>query len=212
MAEIIKVAASDSAVDVKPSRLASYFAKWRGVEGKRPGPRPPLSEIGWAFVGSFIGVGLLAVIHYFAFGIHDERDLRMLIGAFGATAVLVYGVPSAPLAQPRNCVLGHLVSAFIGVSVRELLVRLPEREYELSWLAATLSVSLSLCTMMALNITHPPGSATALIATMLRADSDLRQWGWLYLLVPALSGAVIMTAVALVVNNCSSTRRYPQYW
>ncbi len=45
------------------------------------------------------------------------EDLPLIIGSFGASAVLIYGVPSSPLAQPRNAILGHIIAAFVGVRV-----------------------------------------------------------------------------------------------
>ena len=36
--------------------------------------------------------------------------------------------------------------------------------------------------------------------------------GYLYALVPAGVGALIMLAVALLVNNLAPQRRYPEFW
>jgi CBS-domain-containing membrane protein len=36
--------------------------------------------------------------------------------------------------------------------------------------------------------------------------------GYLYVLVPAGAGALIMLAVALLVNNLAPQRRYPEFW
>lgn len=194
---------------VPPSALQSYSLKWRGIKGKQAPPRSPCTEVFWAFVGSFTGIGVLALLHYLSVrhaGVADAQSLVMLIGSFGATAVLVYGVPSAPLAQPRNVMGGHVLSAFVGVALHELLVRLPGGLEEVWWLAAALAVSLSLCLMMAAGVTHPPGSATALIAVMAPDP------GWFFILVPTATGAAIMVLVALLVNNCAAARSYPQYW
>ncbi|MFT6920954.1 MAG: CBS-domain-containing membrane protein, partial [Cognaticolwellia sp.] len=38
-----------------------------------------------------------------------------LMAPFGATVVLVFGVPASPLAQPKNVILGHFLTALIGV-------------------------------------------------------------------------------------------------
>ncbi|MBF4318643.1 HPP family protein, partial [Vibrio anguillarum] len=42
-------------------------------------------------------------------------NVALLMAPFGATAVLVFGVPNSPLAQPKNVIFGHLITAFIGV-------------------------------------------------------------------------------------------------
>lgn len=46
-----------------------------------------------------------------------ERDRILIIASFGASAVLVHSAVKSPLAQPRNLVLGHVVSAITGVTV-----------------------------------------------------------------------------------------------
>ena len=91
----------------------------------------------WAFIGSFIGLGIIAFLHYELF---PQQDLVFLIGSFGASCVLVYGVIQSPLAQPRNLIGGHLVSALVGVTVQKLLP-------DIIWLAAPLAVSLSIVFM-----------------------------------------------------------------
>ncbi|HHO48636.1 MAG TPA: HPP family protein, partial [Desulfobacteraceae bacterium] len=36
--------------------------------------------------------------------------------------------------------------------------------------------------------------------------------GYLYVLLPVASGAVLMLIVALLVNNIPKTRKYPEFW
>ena len=45
----------------------------------------------------------------------------MIIGSFGASAIMVYGEIESPLAQPRNLIGGHLLSAVIGVFCYQIL-------------------------------------------------------------------------------------------
>lgn len=155
-----------------------------------------VTEHFWAFVGSFIGLGSIAYLEY---GL-PKSDLAFLIGSFGASCVLVYGVIQSPLAQPRNLVGGHLVSAIIGVTIQKLL---PDAIV----IAAPLAVALSIVAMQVTKTLHPPGGATALIAvTGSTAITDL---GYLYVLVPVLSGTLILLVVALVFNNLTPKRQYP---
>jgi CBS domain-containing membrane protein len=151
----------------------------------------------WAFVGSFIGLGIIAYLQY---GQLNKNDLIFLIGSFGASCVLVYGVIESPLAQPRNLIGGHLVSAIIGVSVQKLFP-------ELLWIAAPLAVSLSIIAMQITKTLHPPGGATALIAAT--ASPQLRELGYMYVLSPVLSGCIILLIIALIFNNLTPLRRYP---
>ncbi|RRJ93992.1 HPP family protein [Flavobacterium macacae] len=151
----------------------------------------------WAFIGSFIGLGIITFLEYKAF---PQSDFIFLIGSFGASCVLVYGVIQSPLAQPRNLVGGHLVSAIIGVSIQKLLP-------ELIWVAAPLAVSLSIVFMQITKTLHPPGGATALIAVT--GSAEIKDLGYLYVISPILSGALILLIIALIFNNLTKNRSYP---
>lgn len=54
------------------------------------------------------------------------------------------------------------------------------------------------------------GGATALIAVT--GGEGIHQLGYLYAFVPCLLGALIMLAIALIVNNIPKAQRYPQFW
>lgn len=151
----------------------------------------------WSFVGSFLGIGIIAFIQS---KFLPEQDNLFLIGSFGASSVLVYGVIQSPLAQPRNLIGGHLVSAVIGVSVCLLIP-------SIIWISAPLAVSLSIVAMQYTKTLHPPGGATALIAVT--GSSQLKALGFYYLLFPVLSGVFILLLVALIINNITSLRKYP---
>ena len=79
-----------------------FFKKMKGT-GKSP-PIVSLSEIAWSWVGGFLGIAPVAYIHY---NLLEGTDLLMIIGSFGASAVLIYGAVRSPLAQPRNLIGGH---------------------------------------------------------------------------------------------------------
>lgn len=149
------------------------------------------------FIGSFIGIGLIGFISSQYFALHDSL---FLIGSFGASAVLVYGVINSPLAQPRNLIGGHLLSAIVGVTIHKLI---PNE----TWLAAALAVSISIVLMQITKTLHPPGGATALIANI--SGEKIKALGYWYVISPVLAGALILLAVAVVVNNITKHRKYP---
>lgn len=151
----------------------------------------------WAFLGSFVGMGIIVYLQY---GKFSKQDYIFLIGSFGASCVLVYGVIQSPLAQPRNLVGGHLVSAIIGVTIQKLIP-------DILWLSAPLAVSLSIVMMQITKTLHPPGGATALIAVT--GSSAIIKLGYWYVITPVLVGSLILLAVALVFNNMTSNRQYP---
>ncbi|MEA4858457.1 HPP family protein [Solidesulfovibrio sp.] len=176
----------------------NLLGKMRGG-GSKP-PRVGLAETAWSFFGAAVGIGLVAWLHEDVVG---PAGLPFLIGSFGASAVLLYGAPASPLAQPRNVLGGHFLSALVGVAARSLL---PGP----GWLVCALAVAGAIALMHATGTLHPPGGATALIAVT--GGPSIVALGYLFALVPALSGASVMLAVALLANNLAPRRRYPQYW
>lgn len=151
----------------------------------------------WAFLGSFIGIGIIAYLQTLQLPV---SDVVYLIGSFGASSVLIYGVIESPLAQPRNLIGGHVVSAIIGVTIQQLIP-------DIIYIAAPLAVSLSIVLMQITKTLHPPGGATALIAVT--GSAELKNIGYWYVISPVLVGCLILLVGALVFNNMTSKRQYP---
>ena len=151
----------------------------------------------WTFLGAFFGIGIIGFLNSHYFDLHDNL---FLIGSFGASSVLIYGVINSPLAQPRNLIGGHIISAFIGVTIHYLV---PTE----IWFAAALAVSLSIVLMQITKTLHPPGGATALIAVI--GSKKIASLGYFYVISPVLSGVMILLLVALFFNNITPRRRYP---
>lgn len=166
-------------------------------------PRKPLGKIAWSWLGAFLAIYLVGILGQ---SLHLlSIDNLFVIGSFGASAVLLYGAPLAEFSQPRNLVGGHVVSALIGVTIFLLiggnLI-----------LASSLAVSLAIVGMHFTRTLHPPGGATALIAVI--GGDKVHLLGYQYALCPVFAGALVMLAVALLVNNLSTNpkRQYPVYW
>ena len=176
----------------------NYFNKMKGTT-KSP-PLVSLSEIIWSWIGAFLGIASVALINYH---LVEEQDLVMIIGSFGASAVLIYGAIKSPLAQPRNLLGGHIISAVIGVTAYEIL-------HPHLWLAASVAVATAIAVMHATKTLHPPGGATSLIAVI--GSQKIHNLGYLYAVIPVGLGAAVMLLVALLVNNIPKNRRYPEYW
>ena len=70
-----------------------YLSKMRGTT-KSP-PAVSALEIVWSWVGAFLGIACVALLYY---RFLPETDLVMIIGSFGASAVLIYGAIRGPLA------------------------------------------------------------------------------------------------------------------
>ncbi|RLB84652.1 MAG: HPP family protein [Deltaproteobacteria bacterium] len=175
-----------------------YFKKMAGTTKSPPGVG--FVEIVWSWIGAFLGIASVAFVNY---NIFKGTDLVMIIGSFGASAVLIYAAIRSPLAQPRNLLGGHVISAIIGVTAYNLLDNF-------MWLAAAVAVATAIAAMHATKTLHPPGGATALIAVI--GSQKIHNLGYLYAIIPAGSGAVIMLIIALLINNIPKSRKYPEFW
>ena len=153
----------------------------------------------WSFLGSFVGIGILSYLDASQFA---GSDVLFLIGSFGASSVLIYGIIQSPFSQPRNLVGGHLISAFIGVTINKLVP-------DIVWISAPLAVSLSIIFMQITKTLHPPGGATALIAVT--GSAQIKDLGYMYVISPVLTGVSILLITALIFNNMTSSRTYPSH-
>lgn len=178
--------------------MKAYFAKMKG-HTKSP-PRVTLLEILWSWTGAFIGIGFIAYVNFQVF---EKSDLVLIVGSFGASAVLIYGAIKSPLAQPRNLVGGHVLSALVGVTSFQIF-------HSHLWLASAVAVATAIAVMHLTKTLHPPGGATALIAVI--GGEKIHQLGYLYVLMPAGGGALILLATAVIINNVSKNRQYPEFW
>ncbi|MCF6149186.1 MAG: HPP family protein [Candidatus Kuenenia sp.] len=152
----------------------------------------PSRELWLALWGTIIGIGITA---WFAF----SSKCPMLLGPFGASAVLIYGAYKAPLAQPRNVVLGHFVGACTGCVMYDL--------FGTTWYSLSLGVALALVLMMVTYSVHPPAGATAYVAI----QSGGLGTGYMYILNPVMVGVLALMIVAVVFNKLGK-RDYPSHW
>lgn len=144
-------------------------------------------------VGAVLGVFLTAVLsRWWAGGGHAHGP--WMLGSLGASAILVFGMPSSPLAQPWPVLGGSTLSAMVG-AVCAALVPDPA-------LAGALAVGLSIALMVPLRCLHPPGGAMALYVVLTAGD------GWHLAAFPILFNVVLLL-VAGVVYNSLTGRSYP---
>jgi CBS-domain-containing membrane protein len=87
----------------------------------------------WSFLGAFLASGLLPLSSLTL----SATENIFLIGSFGASSVLIYGAIQSPLAQPRNLIGGHVLSALVGVTVYKIVP-------DIIWLSAPLAVAFLL--------------------------------------------------------------------
>lgn len=149
-----------------------------------------------ATVGGVIGISITYLISYLS---TDAHSAAIIVPSMGASAVLLFAVPHGALSQPWALFMGHLVSAFVGVSCYLLI---PE-----PILAAGLAVGLAIGAMHVLNCIHPPGGATALAAVI--GGPAIHDLGYWYLLSPIYINVLVIFIIAVIFNNVFDWRRYP---
>jgi len=109
-----------------------------------------------------------------------------LVAPMGASAVLLFAVPSSPLAQPWPVLVGHIVAATAGTAAYQLLGS--------GVAGAAAAVGLALLAMFPLRCVHPPGGGTALLAVL--GSPAVHALGWGFALLPVALNALVLILVA----------------
>ena len=149
-----------------------------------------------ACCGTLLGIFLTAIVSRLFLG--ADASLPMLIAPMGASAVLIFALPSSPLAQPWSVLGGNVLSAAIGVACAKWV---PD-----SAMAAALAGSCAIAAMFALRCLHPPGGAIALTAVL--GGSAIQSAGFDFVFFPVAVNSLLLLAVALAFNN-ATRHRYP---
>jgi CBS domain-containing membrane protein len=149
-----------------------------------------------ACVGALMGIALTGVICRFVLG--DSTTLPLIVAPLGASAVLLFAVPTSPLAQPWAIVGGNTVSALIGVIVTHLV-----RD---QMLAIGFGVSLAIAAMSFARCLHPPGGAAALTAII--GGPIVTSSGFLFPFVPVGLNSVLLVMLGYLFHKISR-RTYP---
>lgn len=208
-----------------PNRIYRLPGPVAYILGHRDKPRKEIGNVlvaFWALVGAFVGVVAMSG----AFMIPSIRAYNppILIASFvrthpmpsnspppltfrkqGAACILEYNTIESPLAQPRNSILGHILSTIIGVGITKLFKLSPSYE-SLRWVAGALACGVASGSMTLTKTIYPPAGATALLAAV---DPQVEELGW-YLLPLVLLSSVIILITSLLINNIQ--RKYPTYW
>lgn len=138
--------------------------------------------------GGMLGMGLVG-------GAAAFTSLPFLIAPFGASAVLLFGHPATPLAQPANVIGGYAVSATVGI-VFALL-------FPGAWWAAALAVGLAILAMLMMRVSHPPAGAVPILMVVASADP-------LPLAGIVFGGSIALVAVASLYHRLPPRHEYPR--
>jgi CBS-domain-containing membrane protein len=196
----------------EPASPPGYFKRFLGKGASAP-PRPSLKFVALSVLGSFIGITSLVLLELMSKSVSKSLDhvqLPMLIGSFGAQAVLIHGAPAAPFAQPWSAIGGNVISATCGV-VSWTILGSPLGGNLGLVLSSAVAVSMAIGCMLLTKSVHPPAGATALIFTT--AGKNMHDLGFIYVIFPVLVGSCVHCFIAMVLNNMAdASRHYPAYW
>lgn len=141
-----------------------------------------------ATIGALLGILITAIL---CFCFMASQTVLFVIAPMGASAVLLFALPSSPLAQPWAVLVGNIVSAGVGVSCFLLIANVP--------LAAAVSVSTAIALMFVTRSLHPPGGAIALYAVL--GGPDIHSLGFDYVLAPVGINSLVLIISAMIFNN-----------
>jgi CBS domain-containing membrane protein len=159
-------------------------------------PEPSSREILISAAGALLAIVLTAAVGRYL--LHGTA-LPFLVASMGASAVILYALPTSPMAQPWSLVGGHLISAWVGVTCARYI---PDQA-----MAAAVAAAGAILAMHYLRCMHPPGGATALMP--IAAPKLVGALGYTYMLTPVGIDVALMLALALVINTYLLRRPYP---
>ena len=154
-------------------------------------PIPKRNEILRSLIGGTLSILILLMLTKLTGNLY-------IMAPFGATCVILYAVAQSPLAQPRNVIFGHFISAFIGLCVLKFLTD--------SIFFIALSVGLSIACMQLFKCVHPPAGANPLVILL---TANTMHYDWSFLILPVLLGSIALVLVATLVNNVKSQQKWP---
>jgi len=160
--------------------LPTYISRWLPDQNELSTKSILLSSF-----SALIAIAIVGLVSQYSL---SGYNVPIMAASMGASAVLLFVVPTSPLAQPWSFVGGHLVSALVGVSCAKLIPDITA--------AAAIAVGVSIFAMYYLRCMHPPGGAAALLAVL--GGDSIRDLGFQFLLNPILLNVSIMLACAFI--------------
>ncbi|CDZ30688.1 HPP family protein [Neorhizobium galegae bv. officinalis] len=149
-----------------------------------------------AALGALLGILVTGLLGSLA--LKADATLPALVAPMGASAVLLFAVPSSPLAQPWSILGGNIVAALVGVTAA---LSIPD-----PFLASAVAIGVAIAAMMTLRCLHPPSGAIALTAVL--GGPVIHELGYGFVIWPVAGNSLALLLLALAFNNLTG-RRYP---
>ena len=151
-----------------------------------------------ALIGA-VGAALAMAVTWLISDAILDSVVPILALSMGASAVILFTMPTAPTAQPVPVILAHCVAAFLGV--------LSANIFDNTALAVGVAVGVHAGLMVRFGYMHPPSGGTALTAVI--GGEAVTTLGYSFIWRPVLLNAVILVVLATVINAPFAWRRYP---
>ena len=155
------------------------------------------ARVAWSERFRAVGGALLGLFCTVALG----KFLGDLVGvnewvmaSLGASALLIFVLPSSPMAQPWAVIGGNVLSALVGITIYHFI---PDPLFALPMAAAS-----AILGMFVLRCLHPPAAAVALIAILGQIES------YRYAFFPVMVDSVVLCMVAVFYNSLTG-KQYP---
>jgi CBS-domain-containing membrane protein len=174
-------------------RTASYLQKLKGHQVRSGMPYPKWSE---PLIVGLGGAIIIAALYLLSVELHL---VHCFLAPLGASCALVVGAPAAPFVQPRNVILGNVLSALVGLAVFCICA-------QTTWWTLAAAIGIAMALMVATKTFHPPAAVTVLLPIL----TQITDFTWA--VVPVGVGAVIVVVIGILYNNAYAGRQYPIFW
>lgn len=178
---------------MKDSKLtfALQISKWFHYFGQDQ------ARVSWverirATSGAFVGLLATVVLSQFLGDLVGIDEWFM--ASLGASSLLIFVLPSSPMAQPWAVIGGNVLSALVGVTCAHFINSLV--------LALPVAAATAIFVMFLLRCLHPPAAAVALIAVMGHITS------YRYAFFPVMTDSAILCLMAALYNSLTG-KPYP---
>ena len=127
-------------------------------------------------------------------------DLPIIVAPLGASAVLIFAVPSSPLAQPWPVIGGNVLSVLAGVAAFNAFPN--------TAVAAGVAVGGAILVMSLLRCLHPPGGAAALTAVI--GSHGVHAAGYSFAFAPVGINSIALVSLGMFFHRATGGS-YPHH-
>ncbi len=133
----------------------------------------------------------LFVVAYVSYSLLNQTTYIFLLASMGASAVIIFALPSSPLARPWAFIAGHFIPAGIGLFCSLHIEQVP--------LMAATTIAAVIFSMYLFECMHPPGGATALVPVISAASGHTL--GWEFLIFPVGLNILLMGFASFLLRR-----------